>query len=72
MERKSEKDYGRKSERDYGRKSEKDYGRKSEKDYGRKSDCDISLGVIKNFFDSFIDSLRRSGLLTDSRKREKS
>ena len=61
----------RRSEKDYGRKSEKDYGRKFEKDFGRKSDCDISLGVIKTFFDSFIDSLRRSGLLTDSRKKSK-
>ena len=61
----------RRSEKDYGRKSEKDYGRKFEKDFGRKSDCDISLGVIKTFFDSFIDSLRRSGLLNDSRKKSK-
>ena len=61
----------RRSEKDYGKKSEKDYGRKFEEDFGRKSDCDISLGVIKTFFDSFIDSLRRSGLLTDSRKKSK-
>jgi len=61
----------RRSEKDYGRKSEKDYGRKFEKDFGRKSDCDISLGVVKAFFDSFIDSLRRSGLLNDSRKKSK-
>ena len=61
----------RRSEKDYGRKSEKDYGRKFEKDFGRKSDCDISLGVVKTFFDSFIDSLRRSGLLNDSRKKSK-
>ena len=45
---------------------------KSEKVYGRKCDCEKSLGVIKNFFDSFIDSLRTSGILTDSRKKEKS
>ena len=44
---------------------------KSEKVYGRKFDCEKSLGVIKNFFDSFIDSLRRSGLLTDSRMKSK-